>query len=351
MIALIMAGGVGSRFWPLSREDNPKQFLPIVSTDSMIKLTVDRLLKIVSIKDIYIVTAARQAEMVKFHLPELNPQNIIIEPFGMNTAPCIALSLAWLGNKYSEDDTMLVAAADHLITDTEEFYKCVDIAQTAARQDMLVTFGITPTYAATSYGYIESGEQINNTSFQVISFKEKPDKKTAQEYLERGNFFWNSGMFIWNLKTIREAFITLQPAMWDLLEKIKTDWQKYGRSSDFTSLYKQMPRLPVDIGIMEKSDNIAVIPSNFGWSDVGSWKALYDVSPKDKENNVSKREFLAIDSTDNYIYSDRLVSLIGVNNLVIVETEDSLLIADMERSEEVKKLVSYLKDNNLNGYL
>ena len=351
MIALIMAGGVGSRFWPLSREDNPKQFLPIVSTDSMIKLTVDRLLKIISIKDIYIVTAARQAELVKYHLPELNPQNIIIEPFGMNTAPCIALSLAWLGNKYPEDETMLVAAADHLITDTDEFYKCVDIAQAAARQDMLVTFGITPTYSATSYGYIESGEQINNNSFQVVSFKEKPDKKTAQEYLERGNFFWNSGMFIWNLKTIREAFITLQPAIWDLLDKIKAIWQKYERGSDFTSLYKQMPRLPVDIGIMEKSDNIAVIPSNFGWSDVGSWKALYDISPKDKDNNVSKREFLAIDSKDNYIFSDRLVSLIGINNLVIVETEDSLLIADMERSEEVKKLVSYLKDNNLNGYL
>ena len=351
MIALILAGGVGSRFWPLSREDNPKQFLPIVSSDSMIRLTVDRLLKKVSIKDIYIVTAANQVEMVKHHLPDLNTQNIIVEPFGMNTAPCIALSLAWLENKYPEDETMLVAAADHLITDTKEFYNCVDIAQDTARQDMLVTFGITPSYPSTSYGYIESGELIGNKSFQVVSFKEKPDQKTAMMYLETDNFFWNSGMFIWNLKTIRKAFINLQPAIWELLEKIKADWQRYGKGSDFTSLYKQMPRLPVDIGIMEKSDNIAVIPSSFGWSDVGGWKALHDLSTKDKNNNVSKRDFLAIDSSDNYIFSDKLISLIGVNNLVIVETEDSLLIADKDRSEEVKKLVGYLKENNMNGYL
>ncbi|MCF7911044.1 MAG: mannose-1-phosphate guanylyltransferase [Candidatus Cloacimonetes bacterium] len=351
MIALIMAGGIGSRFWPLSREDNPKQFLPIVSADSMIKLTVNRLLKNVALKDIYIVTAASQVELVKFHIPDLDPQNIIVEPFGMNTAPCIALSLAWLENKYSENETMLVAAADHLITDTDEFYKCVDIARQTAENDMLVTFGIKPDYAAISYGYIEIGDKIGEKSFSVASFKEKPDKKTAQTYLETGRFLWNSGMFLWKLKTIRQAFIHLQPAIWQLLEKIKTDWIKYGKNSDITSLYKQMPRLPVDIGIMEKSANIAVIPSDFGWSDVGGWKALHDISPKDENNNFFKKPGITFDSEDNYIFSEKLVSLIGVKNLVVIETEDVLLIADLDKSEEVKKIVGYLRDKNQNNYL
>jgi mannose-1-phosphate guanylyltransferase len=351
MIALIMAGGIGSRFWPLSRENNPKQFLPIVSADSMIKLTVDRLLEKVAIEDIYIVTAASQVELVKFHIPDLDPQNIIAEPFGMNTAPCIALSLAWLENKYSEDETMLVAAADHLITDTSKFYEAIDIARQTAERDMLVTFGIKPSYPATSYGYIETGEPFGDTAFQVARFKEKPDKDTAQTYLDTGKFLWNSGMFIWKLNTIRQAFMSLQPTIWELLTKIRLCWAKDGKYCDITALYRQMPKIPVDIGILEKSANIAVIPSDFGWSDVGGWKALHDVSPKDENNNFFKKEALAIDSEDNYIYSDKLVSLIGVSNLVVIETADALLIADKDRSEEVKKLVGYLKENDQKDFL
>lgn len=351
MIALIMAGGIGSRFWPLSREKNPKQFLSIVSQDSMIRLTVERLKKRIKIKDIYIVTAANQVELVKQHLPELPQDNIIIEPFGMNTAPCLALSLAWLGDKYSENETMLVAPADHLITNTSEFYQRLAIAEANAENDLLVTFGIKPDYPATSYGYIEAGKQISADSWQVAKFKEKPDKETAKQYLDTGRFFWNSGMFIWKIKTIRDAFIRLQPQIWQLVEAIRESWKKDGKYIDISALYQQMPRQPVDIGILEKSDNIAVIPSDFGWSDVGGWKALYDVLQKDEEQNVFQKEHLTIDSSSNLVFSDKMVSLIGVNDLVIIETDDAMLIADKNRSEEVKRLVQILNEKDRKEFL
>ena len=351
MIALIMAGGVGSRFWPLSREDNPKQFLSIVSSDSMIRLTVDRFLPKIDIKDIYVVTAASQLELVKLHIPELSENNIIIEPFGMNTAPCIALSLAWLEKKYDQNEVMIVAAADHLITDKEKFYQHLILAEIAAHKDLLVTFGIKPTYPATSYGYIEASDKIEENIWKVAQFKEKPDKKTAKSYLETKRFYWNSGIFTWKLKNIIGAYTRLQPKMWEIVQRIKSVWDKEGTDKDTTSLYKQIPRLPVDIGIMEKSDNIAVIPSDFGWSDIGGWKALHEISPKDENNNYIHHDAITIDSSNNYVYSDKLVSLIGVNNLVVIETEDALLIADKERSEEVKKIVKELNNTNRTTFL
>ena len=344
MIALIMAGGIGSRFWPLSRKDKPKQFLPIVSSDSMIRLTVDRLQEKIKITDIYIVTAAEQAALVREHLPELPPENIICEPFGMNTAPCIGLSLAWLQDKYPADETMLVAAADHLITKTDSFFECLETAEKAAHKGYLVTMGIMPDYPSTSYGYIESGDELVKGVHQVRRFKEKPDLETAAEYLQTGNFLWNSGMFVWQLEAINRAYENLQPEIWNLLKEVKSVWHEKGNAADIGILYAKMPRIPVDVGIMEKSDNIAVVPADIGWSDVGGWKALAELSSADEQGNCFKnKQHLQIGSTNNYVYSDKMVSLIGVNNLVVVETEDVLLIMDKERSEEVKTLVNILK--------
>lgn len=352
MIALIMAGGIGSRFWPLSRKDNPKQFLPIVSSESMIRLTVDRLKQKIDIKDIYVVTALDQVDLVKKHLPELAHENIIVEPFGMNTAPCIGLSLAWLQDKYSENETMLVAAADHLITKPEDFYKCLDTGIIAAHKDNLVTYGILPDYPATSYGYIECGSEIMENTFAVERFKEKPDVDTAARYLQTHRFLWNSGMFTWKLSTIRKAFQELQPEIWDLLQSISEHWKINGREASIDQFYSQMPKIPVDIGIMEMSENIAVIPADIGWSDVGGWKALADLAEKDQFGNSTKfPELYNIDSSNNYVYSQKMVSLIGVDNLVIVDTEDALLIMNKERSEEVKKLVNMLKEEKQDKYL
>ena len=279
MIALIMAGGIGSRFWPLSRESNPKQFLKIVSEKSMIQMTVERLLPEIKIEDIFIVTSASQTKLVKEHLPALPEENIIIEPFGMNTAPCIALSTVYLSRKYDSEEKMIVLAADHLIENTTEFLRSLKIAATAAEEDYLVTFGIKPNYPATGYGYIEAGRKISDEMFYVKQFKEKPDLKTAEEFLKAGNFYWNSGMFAWKLKTILSAYKNYLPQVFELLEKISRKWEDFGLKADISQEYALMPKLPVDIGIMEKAEKRIVIPVDYGWKDVGSWKALYDISP------------------------------------------------------------------------
>lgn len=343
MIALIMAGGVGTRFWPLSRESNPKQFLNILSDRSMIQMTVDRLTSKIKIEDIFIVTAAYQVELTKQHLPALPEENIIIEPFGMNTAPCIALSASYLARKYDKSESMIVLPADHLIALKDDFLASLEVGEESAKLDNLVTFGIKPNYPATGYGYIEAGEKIDDRRFSVKQFKEKPDLETAQQFLEAGNFFWNSGMFMWQIETILNSYQNYLPKVTSILKEINKKWDELGLSADFSEEYAKMPKLPVDIGIMEQAEKRVVIPVDYGWSDVGSWKALYDISKKDENGNVLKCDSEIIDSKNNYINTDKFVSLIGVENLIVVESEDALLIADKSKSEDVKKIVEKLK--------
>jgi mannose-1-phosphate guanylyltransferase len=343
MIALIMAGGVGTRFWPLSRESNPKQFLNIISEDSMIQMTVKRLQPKIKIEDIYIVTALSQVELTRKHLPCLPQENIIIEPFGMNTAPCIALSAQYLTRKYDKKEKMIVLPADHLIARKDDFLASLEVGKDSAELDNLVTFGIKPDYPATGYGYIEAGREIEKGMFNVKQFKEKPDLETAKAFLNAGNFFWNSGMFMWKIETILKAFQDYLPKVTDVLKKIETKWNLEGLLADISEEYTRMPKVPVDIGIMEKAEKRVVIPVDYGWSDVGSWKALYDVSQKDENNNVLRCKNEIIESKNNYINSDKFVTLIGVENLVVIDSGDALLIASKDRSEDVKKIVEKLK--------
>ena len=342
MIALIMAGGIGTRFWPLSRKTNPKQFLNIISDDSMIQMTVKRLRPKIKVDDIYIVTAGSQAELISKHLPCLPQENIIIEPFGMNTAPCIALSAQYLARKYDKKEKMIVLPADHLIALNDDFLASLDMGESSAQEDNLVTFGIKPNYPATGYGYIEAGKEIDDNKFSVIQFKEKPNLETAEQFLNSGNFFWNSGMFMWKIETILDAYKAYLPKVAEILEKIDIRWNEDGLTTDISSEYALMPRIPVDIGIMEQAEKRVVIPVDYGWSDVGSWKALYDISDKDENNNVINCDNQIIDSKNNYINSPKFVALIGVDNLVVVESDDALLIAHKDRSEEVKNIVEKL---------
>lgn len=343
MIALIMAGGVGTRFWPLSRESNPKQFLKIVSDKSMIQMTVERLLNKIQIEDIFIVTAKSQVELIRKHIPELPEENIIIEPFGMNTAPCIALSALYLSRKYDAKETMIVLPADHLIKDEKAFLQSLDIALKSAEDEYLVTFGIKPDYPATGYGYVEAEQEISKNVFSVKQFKEKPDLKTAENFLKAGNFFWNSGMFMWKIETILITFQNYLPEVASLLHEISKKWDATGTCADISDEYEKMPKLPIDIGIMEKAEKRVLIPVDYGWSDVGSWKALYDVSQKDENENVLNCENEIIESKNNYVNSDKMVALIGVENLVIIKTEDALLISSKDKSEDVKKIVEKFK--------
>jgi mannose-1-phosphate guanylyltransferase len=346
MIALIMAGGIGSRFWPLSREAKPKQYLQIASERTMIQMTVDRLLEKIPMTDIYIVTGESQVKLVAENLPNLPEENIIVEPFGMNTAPCIALSAEYLSQKYAKDEVMTVLAADHLIKDTAEFHRTLDIAENAAKDDNLVTFGIKPDYPATGYGYVEAGDECGSELFYVKQFKEKPNFETAESFIDAGNFYWNSGMFAWKLDTILDAYQTYLPKVSTLLKGISDKWKTDGRKANIDDEFGQMPKLPVDIGIMEQAEKRVVIPVDYGWSDVGGWKALYDISAKDANGNILKCENTNIDSTNNLVISDKHIALIGVDNLIVIETEDAILISRKDRSEEVKNIINDLKDND-----
>lgn len=345
MIALIMAGGSGTRFWPQSRKNLPKQFLNVLGEKSMIRLTVERLLPELSISDIYVVTAANQVELVKEHIPELPVDNIIIEPFGMNTAPCIGLSIAYLRKRYSDEQTMIVLPADHVIRNTSAFIESLHLAEAPAKAERLVTFGILPDYPATGYGYIEAGVELSEGIRNVVRFKEKPDHETAQGFLASGNFFWNSGMFCWKLNTIWNAFCSYLPTAVQVLEQISERWDNCGYSTGIDDLYALMPKTPIDIGIMEKAELRAVLPVDLGWSDVGSWKALAEISPSDERGNSQKGDCLFLGASGNFVSTPKFTALIGVSDLCVIDTGDALLICHRDSSEEVKKVIDHLSQN------
>ncbi|MBM4403759.1 MAG: NTP transferase domain-containing protein [Candidatus Cloacimonetes bacterium] len=353
MIAVIMAGGAGTRFWPLSRNSMPKQYLRIAGERSMIQLTVDRLLPRIPLRDIFIVTSADQVPLVRVHLPDLPRDNIIIEPFGMNTAPCIALSMLFLREirSCSGDAAIVILPADHVIRDREAFLRSLDQAQETAAEDYLVTFGIVPSYPATGFGYIEAGGEIAPGVNQVVRFKEKPDLATAQSFIQQGNFFWNSGMFAWKLNTILASIASLTPEIQAVLLRIAEGWRKDGITADLSAIYAQMPRQPVDIAIMEPAPCRAVIPVDYGWSDVGSWKALAKLNRPDPEGNILPRRHFSRDARANFIQSNKFTAVIGVDNLCLVETDDALLITTLDRSEDVKFVVEHLQKEGFSDLL
>jgi len=351
MIAVIMAGGAGTRFWPASRAALPKQFLPVLGDKSMIRLTFDRLTPFIAADRIFVVTAASQAELVKQHLPEMPSENIIIEPFGMNTAPCIALSVAYLERRYSSGETMLVLPADHYIQDTAAFLASLHLADHVAQQGSLVTFGIIPTYPATGYGYIEASQPIGDGVLSVSRFKEKPDYDTATFFLSKGNFYWNSGMFAWTLASIAQAFETHLPQALGVAREVCRLWDADADPALVNHAYGTMPRVPIDIGVMEPATNRAVIPVSYGWSDVGGWKALADLSPSDPAGNRFPAGGMAIDAANNYAYTDKYIAFIGVNDLCVIETPDAILVTPKDRGEEVKAIVDELKKQNKDDLL
>lgn len=339
-----MAGGSGTRFWPQSRKNMPKQFLNVLGRTSMLQKTVERLLAKVALRDIYIVTAANQVELVKQHLPRLPVENIIIEPFGMNTAPCIALSVEYLKSRYADGETMLVLPSDHVIRNVPAFMHSLIPAESEARKGRLITFGIVPEYPATGYGYIEAGTEIAPGVREVTRFKEKPDLATAIEFVNQGSFFWNSGMFCWSIASISKAFNSFLPEVSQVANAIADKWEAEGFNADIAELYKQMPRIPIDIGILEKAENRGVIPVNYGWSDVGSWKALADITPTDAAGNFFSGAGKAITAKGNYIQNTKFTAIIGLDNICVIETKDAILVCSKDKSEEVKKIVDYLTD-------
>jgi mannose-1-phosphate guanylyltransferase len=344
-----MAGGIGTRFWPLSTKSKPKQFLNILGNRSMIQQTVDRILPLVEYKDIYVVTNCEQTELVKGHLPQIPVENIIAEPFGRNTAACIGLGAILLSDKYPADETMLVLPADHYIGKPDKFLEMLSFAAKFAREsENLITFGIKPTFPAIGYGYIESGEKISIQKFpifQVKKFKEKPNFETAKAFLHSGNFSWNSGMFLWTFSSILDAFKKYMPDLYHRLLEIKRLWMQ-NNTEKIKGIYQSLQSIPIDIGVMEKAKNAAVLPIDIDWNDIGSWKAVYDMMPKDENGNYFSGNIINLNSKSNYVICEnekKVIGLAGVENLIVVDTKDALLICKKENAQDVKKIVERLK--------
>ena len=348
MIVVIMAGGIGTRFWPLSTKEIPKQFLYILGQRSMIQQTVDRILPLVDHKNIYVVTNESQIGLVKEHLPELPEENIIAEPMGRNTAACIGLSAVLLEDKYENDEPMLVLPADHYIGKPELFREIISQADSfVKKRRKLLTFGIEPTYPATGYGYIEFGEEIQKEPipiYNVKQFKEKPDVKTAEQFVKSGTFAWNSGMFLWRVDSIITAMHTLMPSLYTSLKEIKDCWNT--DKNRVNRLYSGLESVPVDIGIMEKADDAVVVPISIDWNDIGSWQALDEMKQKDENGNFFEGNVLDINARNTYVYStdkNKKIALIDIDDLVVVDTKDSLLVCKKAKSQEVKQIVERIK--------
>jgi len=340
---IIMCGGSGTRLWPLSRAQFPKQFLSLVNDTSMLQDTIARLPEKHQ-TPVFICNEDHRflvAEQVK--QAQVKQATILLEPQGRNTAPAVALA-ALNAQKNNEDVLLLVLAADHVIKDTEKFHQAVDVATIAALQGKLVTFGIVPTHAETGYGYIKQGKPQGDV-FDVAQFVEKPNAETAQNYLDSGEYLWNSGMFLFKASRYLEELAKFRP---DILQACEEAMAKVEQDLDFTrpnsEAFLQCADESIDYAVMEKTADAVVVPLDAGWSDVGSYSALWEVCQQDSQKNVIKGDVIAHDTTNSYIHSqNKLIATLGVDNLVVIDTPDAVLIADKDKVQNVKDIVNELK--------
>lgn len=352
LYAVIMAGGVGSRFWPRSTKKYPKQLLKIISDRTLIQDTVKRLEGLVPNDKIFVVTNALQRDEVEKQLFNIPKQNIIDEPFQRNTAACIGLASVLIKRK-DKDAVTVVLPSDHIIHDIDNFQKSIQTAANFADQSKgLVTIGINPTKPETGYGYIQFDDRsITDNIFKVYTFAEKPNYATAIRFIESGDFLWNSGIFIWRVDTILDEIRSLMPDLFEGLEKIECSIDKTDFNETLFKVYGQLRKVSIDYGIMEKSKRVFLTKGNFRWSDVGSWEEVYRLSEKDNSGNVITGMVYTDMVIDSMIYSeDKFSAVIGVDNLIIINTSDALLVCRKDKAQEVKKVVDFLKINKIDQF-
>ena len=338
-VAVVMAGGRGTRFWPRSRTHRPKQFLAMVGDTTLLNQTVARLSPDFALENTYVVTTEDLAAETRRLLPALPPENVIVEPEGRNTAPCLALALVTIEHRHPEG-VMVVLSADHWITDQAAFLREIDLAaQHASRQHGLVTFGIRPSYPETGYGYIETEGQ--GAVLGVKAFREKPPLPTAMEYVQTGRHYWNAGMFVWTLADMRRELLAHCPEVLTPLDA----WVAAGADpSAIGAAYGRLPKLSIDYALMEKSSHVAVVPASFGWSDVGSWPAVVEFHEADDQGNVIVGDAVLVDSTHCAIFGGRrMVGGSGLKDLIVVDEEDALLICHRDKAQGVKDIVERLQ--------
>ena len=352
--ALIMAGGRGERFWPKSRKNLPKQFLSLTDDGkTMIQLTVERILPLVNMEDIYIATNKDYKELVQRQLPDLPEQNILCEPVGRNTAPCIGLGAVHISRKY-EDAVMFVLPSDHLIKFTNMCLTTLrEASEVAEKGENLVTIGITPDYPETGYGYIKFDPRTTEgRAYRVERFVEKPNLEVAKEYLASGEYLWNSGMFTWKVSTILRNMEKFMPGVYGGLMKIRA---AIGTDEEETVLEKEfhdMESQSIDYGIMEKADHIFTIPGTFGWDDVGSWLAVERIRKTNESGNVVDGNIITINTHNCIIQGGKkLIATVGLEDLIVVDTNDATLICAKDSAGDIKKVLENLKICNRDEYI
>ncbi len=353
LFAVIMAGGVGSRFWPRSKKKTPKQLLKIFGDQTMIQATVNRLTGLVAKENIYVITNELQRPEVVNQLSEVPLENIIEEPFGRNTAACIGLASVIIKAK-EPDAITIVLPADHIIKDEEKFkHTLLNAARYANDSRGLVTIGITPTRPETGYGYIQiNDKQVAENIFPVYTFAEKPNYATAVRFVESGDFLWNSGMFIWRTDVILDEIKNLMPDLYEGLVSIEKSLTSSNFKEELKSVYAQLKKISIDYGIMEKSSKVFLTKGSFNWSDVGSWEEVYQLSEKNENGNATVGKVYTNMVNDSYVYSpEKITAVIGVDNLIVIHHEDTVLICRRDKAQNVKEIVDYLKMNKMDEYL
>lgn len=349
----IMAGGIGSRFWPLSRKERPKQFLDLLGVGkSLLQMTYERFSPIFNDDEIFIITSDHYVDLVKQQLPQLNERQILAEPQRKNTAPCIAYAAFKLQSLYPNSN-MVVTPADHLILEIDDFL--MNIQEGIAFADStktLVTLGIQPTTPHTGYGYIQFSESDDRFK-PVKTFTEKPSLEFAKEFIDSGEFLWNSGIFIWNTSTVLKAFQNYMSDVYDAFEQVEFNTER--EDAQVRKAYSYCPSISVDYGILEKYEDIYVLPAFFSWSDLGTWQALHEIDQKDEHNNVKNSSRIQLKKVGNSIVhsldQNKLIVLQDVENLIVVDTEDALVICHKNSEQKLKDIVTSLSTKGLDKYL
>lgn len=356
LYTLIMAGGSGTRFWPRSKVVKPKQYLNIFGNDSLLQSTIKRFSTFTETENIYIVSGKNQAAVLEEQTSMLPKNNLIYEPVGKNTLPCIGLA-AMFAEKENADGIMVVSPADHLIKNDKLFEDTVLAAvKIADERNGIVTIGITPTYPATGYGYVQTAEDITGSEkinqFKVERFVEKPNEPTATEYLKKGGFYWNSGLFVFKVSVFLEAVKEFAPDLYSDLRKIQADLGNPSYEQTLDTIYRAVESISVDYGIMEHAKNIYLVEGNFDWNDLGSWESVYLTGEKDENGNAGTGESIFLGTKNSYVYSKKgLVAVVGLEDVIVVQDGDATLVCKRENAEDVKKIVDQLKSENKNQFL
>ncbi len=356
MLAVILAGGSGTRFWPLSREQNPKQLLKITGARTLIQGTLERLLPLIPADKCYVVTNEQHAFQTCRQLSEygFSPANLIAEPAGRNTAPAIALAARFFEDQ--PDEIMAVFPADHVIRTQQSFHDAITLAESIASQGRLTAIGVKPGRPETGYGYIQQGASLNkdHSAFKIEKFIEKPDIQKAREFFKKEGYLWNCGIFLWKISVALEELRQFAPEIYKATADVKSCLQENKGKYPYKILnqkgrkiYDGLPSISIDYAVMEKSQNAAVIPTSMEWSDVGSWSALEDIGEKDERKNVFSKNVISIDCSGSIVQGeDRLIAAIGLDDLIVVDSKDALLVCRKDRAQDVKKVVEEINKNN-----